>query len=235
MRVIRSLGLFLFISIGISACFNPPEYPVQPIIEFESVVYREYGTPFDSNFDSLILKIKFQDGDGDLGLDPSEINEPYNNKYYYQFGNGGPFLSYKDKRTNLNYDTLPEFIKPYNCINWEVIREDNIVKDTLYFQLNPNYYNITVDFFVKNFDGTYTEFDWTKEFDYPGCGGTFDGRFPILFKDKPGSPLEGTIKYGMGSTGFKALFSNKPLKLRIQIKDRALNKSQIIETPDFTL
>jgi len=234
MRLIRGLGLFLFISFGISACFNPPEYPVQPQIEFESVEYREFGTGFDAIFDSLILKIRFQDGDGDLGLNPSEISDPYNNKYFFRFSNGA-FLNYEDKRTNPNYDTLPEFIKPFNCINWEVTRENNIVKDTLYFQLNPNYYNITVDFLIKNFDGTYSEFDWTKEFDFPGCGGTFDGRFPILFKDKSGSPLEGTIKYGMGSTGFKALFSNKPLKLRIQIKDRALNKSQLIETPDFTL
>ena len=88
---------------------------------------------------------------------------------------------------------------------------------------------------VKNFDGSFTEFDLTKEFDYPSCGGTFDGRFPILFKDKPGTPLEGTIRYGMGSNAFKAFFSIKTLKLRIQIKDRALNKSSFIETAEFTL
>jgi hypothetical protein len=235
MRLIRGFGLFLFISIGAGACFTPPDYPVLPQIEFESIVYREYGTGFDGIADSLILKIKFKDGDGDLGLDPSEIAAPYNNKFYFRFSNG-KFLNYSDKRTNPNYDTLPEFFKPYNCINWDVIRENNLVKDTLYFQLNPDYYNITIDFLVKNADGkTYTEFDWTKEFDYPGCGGTYDGRFPILFKDKPGSPLEGTIRYGMGSTGFKALFSVKQIKLRIQIKDRALHKSNIIETPDFTL
>jgi hypothetical protein len=234
MRLIRGFGLFLFIGLGLSACFNPPEYPVQPQIEFESIVYREYGTGFDSEYDSLILTLKFKDGDGDLGLDPSEIAAPYNNKFYYRFADG-KFLNYADKRTNPNYDTLPEFIKPYNCINWDVIRENNLVKDTLYFELNPNYYNITIDFLVKNSDGSFTEYDLTKEFNYPGCGGTFDGRFPILFKDKPGTPLEGTIRYGMGSTAFKAFFSIKTLKLRIQIKDRALNKSSFIETTEFTL
>jgi hypothetical protein len=109
------------------------------------------------------------------------------------------------------------------------------VVDTLYFQLNPDYNNITVEFLVKNSDGTFTEFDWREAFNYPNCGISFDGRFPILFKDKPGAPLEGKIKYGMGSIGFKILFSTKTLKLRIQIKDRALNTSNFIETAEFTL
>jgi len=34
----------------------------------------------------------------------------------------------------------------------------------------------------------------------------------------------------MLSTGFKALFGGKKLKLSIQVKDRALNRSNIIET-----
>ncbi len=234
MHLIRGFGLFAIILIGVTACFNPPEFPIEPQIEFESIRYKEYGTGFDSNADSLILNLTFKDGDGDLGLDASEDAPPYNNKYYFVFPDG-KFITYKTKRTVAGYDTLPAFVKPYSCINWEIFRENSVVKDTLYFQLNPDYYNITIDFLIKNGDGTFSEFDLTKEFDYPFCGGTFDGRFPILFKDKPGAPLEGTIRYGMGSTGFKAFFSIKTLKLRIQIKDRALHKSNIIETPEFTL
>jgi hypothetical protein len=233
MHLIRGFGLFAIILIGVSACFNPPEFPVQPQIEFESIQYKEVGTGFDSEYDSLILTISFKDGDGDLGLDASEDAPPYNNKFYYVLN--GKYLNYATKRTNPNYDTLPDFVKPYNCINWEVYKENNIVKDTLYFELNPDYHNITVEFLVKNPDGTFTEFDWKEAFNYPNCGISFDGRFPILFKDQPGAPLEGKIRYGMGSIGFKILFSIKTLKLRIQIKDRALNKSNIIETPEFTL
>lgn len=234
MHLIRGFGLFAIISLGVSACFNPPEFPVEPQIEFQNIQYKEYGTGFDSNYDSLILTINFKDGDGDLGLDASEVQAPYNNKFYFVFPNG-KYITYQTKRTVLGYDTLPAFVKPYNCINWEVFRENNIVKDTLYFQLNPDYNNITVDFLVKNPDGTFTEFDWREEFNYPNCGISFDGRFPILYKDKSGAPLEGKIRYGMGSIGFKILFGIKTLKLRIQIKDRALNKSNIIETPEFTL
>jgi hypothetical protein len=234
MSLIRGFGLFVIISVFVSACFNPPEFPITPQIEFESVDYQEYGTGFDTEFDSIILKIRFKDGDGDLGLSGNETSPPYNNKFYFLLPDG-KFITYNTRRTNPNYDTLPAFVQPYNCINWEVFREDNIVVDTFYFQLNPDYYNITVDYLVKNPDGTFTEFDWTKEFNYPNCGISFDGRYPILYKDRPGAPLEGTIRYGMGSIGFKILFSIKTLKLRIQIKDRALNKSNIIETPEFTL
>ncbi len=234
MHLIRGFGLFAIILIGVTACFNPPEFPIEPQIEFLSIQYKEYGTGFDTNYDSLILTLSFKDGDGDLGLDASEDGSPYNNKFYFIQPNG-KYITYQTKRTVLGYDTLPAFVKPYNCINWEVYKENNIVKDTLYFELNPDYYNITVEFWVKNSDGTFTEFDFREAFNYPACGGTFDGRFPILYKDKPGAPLEGKIRYGMGSTGFKALFSIKTLKLKVQIKDRALNRSKVIETTEFTL
>ncbi|MDZ7646380.1 MAG: hypothetical protein U5K54_03920 [Cytophagales bacterium] len=65
---------FLFISLGLGGCFTPPEFPVQPQIEFESIVFKEYGSGFDAEADSLILVIAFRDGDGDLGLDPSELS-----------------------------------------------------------------------------------------------------------------------------------------------------------------
>jgi hypothetical protein len=239
MKVIRGLGLFAIILTGAGACFNPPDFPVTPQIEFESIRYKEVGTGSDAKFDSLILTVSFKDGDGNLGLAADEtgcVSEDicYNNKFYFKKISNGQFVTYKDKRTNPDFSTYPAFVKPFNCTNWEV-RTDKGVTDTLYFELNPNHYNIEVDFLVKNGDGSFTEFDWRTEFDYPNCGGTFDGRFPVLYKDEPGSPLEGKIRYGMVSPGFKALFSIKTLKLRVQIKDRALNKSNIVETAEFTL
>ncbi len=238
MQVIQRFCLFAIILTGASACFNPPDFPVTPQIEFESIRYKEVGTGSDAKFDSLILTVSFKDGDGDLGLAADEtgcVSEDicYNNKFYFIKANKKP-VNYKDKRTDPNFSSLPAFIKPFNCTNWEV-RTNNGVTDTLYFELNPNHYNIEVDFLVKNGDGTFTEFDWREEFDYPNCGGTFDGRFPILYKEETGSPLEGKIRYGMVSPGFKALFSIKTLKLRVQIKDRALNLSNIVETSEFTL
>jgi len=184
----------------------------------------------------------FRAENGDLGLlstgqTCSGTTVCYANRFHIlkREANVAKYITYKDRRTNPDYASLPAFSKPYNCINWNVIREENVVVDTVYFELNPDYSNIEVDFLVKNASGGFDEFDWMKEFNYPNCGISFDGRFPILFKDRTGSPLEGTIRYGLGSVGFKILFSTKTLKLRVQIKDRALNKSNVIETNEFTL
>lgn len=236
MSLIRSLIVFFVLGLIVSSCFDPPQYSPVPSIDFSNLKFKEVGDV--SEPDSLIISLNFKDGDGDIGLDASNFadqNIPYNNKYYFSFPDG-TLLNYKAKRTNPNYDTLPAFVKPFNCINWEIYSESQVVKDTLYFQLNPDHYNIFVVFLVKNPDGSFTEFDWREEFTYPNCGISFDGRFPVLSKDlSQQSPLEGTIRYGMVSTGFKILFSIKTLKLRIKIQDRALNKSNEIETPEFTL
>jgi len=245
--------------VGISAlflasCFDPPEYSNIPVIEFESVTYTD--VPSTSDPDSLILTIRFKDGDGDMGLDANNGNDtlyPYQSRtffdtvkntslgYYFPY-DGDAFITYRTWRTNrfgwkpkLAYDTLPEFKKPFNCVNWEIITIEGKV-DTFYFERNPNHHNISVDFLVKNNSGVFEEFDWTEEFAYPQCGITFDGRFPVLSKDLTrAAALDGKIRYAMASTGFLILFSVKTLKLRVTIMDRSLNQSNTVESPEFTL
>ena len=240
------VGLVGITGLFLASCFDPPNYSPIPTIEFESIIFKDVSNSSDP--DSLILAVRIKDGDGDLGLDandPTDTLFPYQsrtfmdtisrfNGYYYVYKDG-PFITYKTRRTNPDYDTLPAFVSPYNCVNWEIITIENKV-DTFYFQPNPNHHNIFVEYLVKNNDGIFTEFDWTKEFAYPQCGITFDGRFPILSKDlSQNAALDGRIRYGMASTGFLILFSIKTLKLRITIQDRSLHKSNIIETPEFRL
>jgi hypothetical protein len=236
---------------AIEACFDPPEYPVTPEIEFENIQFKDVADP---GFDSLILTISFKDGDGDLGLRGDELGcylvgadtICYNDKFTFLNQNGkkvknfvgveGTLITYETKRTDPNFSYLPDFLKPYNCINWDVIREEDIVTDTVYFELNPNHYNIFVEFHVKQNDGTFSLFDFQQEFSYPSCGGSFNGRFPILSKDLSREvPLEGTIRYAMQSSAFLLQFSIKTLKLRIRIQDRLLHTSNTIETPEFRL
>lgn len=224
--------------IFLASCFDPPTYSPIPSIEFDNIIFRDVADP--SAVDSLIVSVRFKDGDGDLGLDPSLRSDtlpPFNAKYYYLTPEG-TLVTYKTKRTDPRYDTLPAFVKPYNCINWEV-RSINKKLDTLYVEMNKDHYNFFVEFYIKNPDGSYRLFDWQTEFaNYPSCGETYNGRFPILAKNKDFSqktPLDGTIRYAMKSTGFLVLFSIKTLKLRITIQDRALNRSNTVETGDFTL
>jgi hypothetical protein len=109
-----------------------------------------------------------------------------------------------------------------------------ILRDTLYYQINKNHYNFDVDFLVKdpgnpNAVNGFVEYNWRKEW----CQQDLDGRFPIL-TDKEG-PLEGEIRYAMHSVGLRYIFTIKTLKLRIKIRDRALNESNTIFSKEFTL
>ena len=91
----------------LASCFDPPEYSNTPAIEFESVSFVDVSSPSDP--DSLILAVRFKDGDGDLGLDandPLDTLYPYQNRtffdtihnsnlgYYYAYKDG-PFITYK--------------------------------------------------------------------------------------------------------------------------------------------
>ena len=219
----------------LASCADPPQYSNLPIIEFDNIIYKN-----TTDADSLIITVKFRDGDGDLGIDPYELNPPFNPRFYFRLADGQPtiakdqpLITYLTKRTKPGYDTLPPFIKPYSCINWEITTNTSGKFDTLYFQLNNNHYNIFVDYFIKNNNGSFTKFDFQKEF----CT-TYNGRFPILSKDlSQKTPLDGSIRYSMVSTanGFLYQFCIKTLKLAVTIKDRTLNKSNTVETQEFTL
>jgi hypothetical protein len=102
------------------------------------------------------------------------------------------------------------------------------VVDFFYIRENPFHYNFKVEFLVKNNDGSFSPFDFRKEF----CE-TYDGRFPVISDDD--RALEGIINYSMVSGGFVPTFSIKTLKLAITIYDKALNASNRVETPEFTL
>jgi hypothetical protein len=288
MKLFKGLLFFVLITC-LGSCFNPPEFPVVPEIEFSKIEF------VDSDVDSLILTLKFRDGDGDLGLDNTEnyyLSDPFNINYFFQetgqvnpstgqmvldtittvtrsTSNGQQYdilditnpkqgkLVVPRTRKKAGYGWLPA----YNCADYEYIVDrkllidaaaasvldrkqmkidslmDPVTKRAAYYQIrdtfliavNPNHYNIEVDFFVKE-GNDFVEYDWRKEF----CTQSFDGRFPIL-SSKNGTALDGTLKYTMNSLGFIAIFSVKTLKLRIRIRDRALHTSRWIETGEFTL
>jgi hypothetical protein len=293
MKILKGLAFFLVFSV-LGSCFDPPEFPAVPEIEFERAVFVE--TPGSSEADSLVLYINFKDGDGDLGL-PSHgnVSDPYHPLNYFagtsitsqdtvlqslstanwdgvpytvlNGGGSGKLVTF-DLRENSNYNGLPAYIAPYKCTRYNVdtlaIEEqykaiiDNsyniidtavfrdfydpeklytfyYVADTFYIEPNPNYYNIEVDFF-KYDDATdsYVEFDWRNYSPDPNtCGQTYDSRFPVLSENS--TALDGTLTYAMRSIGFRKIFGTNILRLRIQIKDRALHLSNSITTPPFTL
>lgn len=236
--------------VTILSCVDEPTLSVVPQIKFNRIEFTESGTP--SSPDLLIVHLDFKDGDGDLGLLADQTDAPYNQATYF-YDTNGKLLTLRS-RSLPQYANLPPYENPYDCNNYTdpnqtlyfpadavdntfnivdtVIRNGITyygVKDLIYFENNPNHFNIRVDFLVRDASGTFTEFNWREEF----CNQTFDGRFPPM-RDEGGT-LEGTLSYTMNSIGFKNLFSVREIKLRITIKDRQLHESNTIETPPFTL
>lgn len=94
MKIIKGLAVFFVVWILFAACFSTPEFSNSPSISFDSKDNLLYFTPSPSDTssikDSLVFEIGFTDGDGDLGLDATTSDTPYNPKnYYLADGKGG--------------------------------------------------------------------------------------------------------------------------------------------------
>lgn len=288
MKVVKGLAILCFFSMLFGSCFDPPEFPSVPEIVFDQVVFCDVTD--NSKPDSLIIYIRFKDGDGDLGLDaqnPLFASKPFHYADFFQnlsgdftqvdvtagqiTGPGGTTfvdvfeiadpnageLVFPRTRNNPAYASL---LPLYSCSDYQyrefilhssdtavldkyskftdTLRNENgtyyMIRDTLYSVNNPNHYNIEIDFLIKEDPNNpdpakrFVEYDWWQE----RCS-TFDGRFPIL--SETNTALDGSLKYNMESRGFKILFGGKTMKLRVQVKDRALHKSNVVESPEFTL
>lgn len=109
--------------------------------------------------------------------------------------------------------------------------------DYFYATVNPDQYNYKAEFLIKsNQNNTFVPFNWRKEFctEFPTSGSDqINGRFTVLTEEE--RPLEGTLRYAMVSVGFPLILKDNQFQLKIQIQDRALNKSNVIETSPATL
>jgi hypothetical protein len=68
-----NIALFMLFSIGFAACVRPPDYPIEPRLEFvglskSTVLQDGLVGPRDTFF----LTVSFTDGDGDIGFQDSD-------------------------------------------------------------------------------------------------------------------------------------------------------------------
>lgn len=217
MRFKSQLGLF-FLLVASFACVNPPEnFPTVPQITFESLEYVSTAGP-----DSLIVDVKFQDAEGDLGLSATDINPPFN-AVDYQRNPAGNLITYANR---------PPQAPAYNPVDWVIdpIINNQVVKDTIWVKQNPNQYNIFVRFYIKR-NGKFTEFKWSD----PPFYTTFNGRFPRILTTEEGQAVEGNIRYGMLSSGWQSIFRTDTIRVDVEIQDRELNRSNQVSSPEVTL
>lgn len=239
-------SFFLTLVALLNSCYRAPEFPRTPSISFTSTTVRDQVQYFDNlvNGDSLVINIRIQDGNGDIGLSANEISPPYQPIIYYDSTTGETYDAFNPElplikygyidngvaiRTTLN-DTIPNYEFPYTILNYDTIKvEDKL--NIYYIQSNPDNKNIHISFFIK--DNAQDEFEHFRIEEL--TGGNYDARIPPLSEDE--TPLESTLSYSMVAilNPFKSLFKDKIMKLRIKIKDHELNTSNTIETESFTL
>lgn len=225
-----------------SGCIPTQEFPITPKIEFSNVYF------VDSNTDSLVVTLQFQDGDGDLGIRNNQNAYPFHQYNFYSAETGEELnalatrtrtnvdiskaIHYKHKRTG-QIDSLPPFTDPYTCTRWlsEPLIGGVKYPDTLYFQRNQNHYNIFITFLLRDPQGNFEEFNW----DMIGCGVNYNGRFPVMVDDDKEKAIEGTLTYKIQGAVLGNILERKIIKLRIYIQDRALHKSNVVESPEFIL
>lgn len=238
--MLRKYSLLLIIGIILSGCIERPNFPVVPQITYNDIYFVDAAT------DSLVISLDFEDGDGDLGLSSSQTEFPFH-QYNFYSAITGEELNRKANRTGLpvnlgesinfqdfatgEIDTLPPIRRSANCPDtydphWLFLGET--LGDTIYYQNNIYHNNIYVTFLTRDPQGTFEEFDF-------GCGVSYNGRFPVLIDQDREKAVEGTLTYKMQGVVLGDILSRKIVKLRVYIFDRALHRSNIIETPEFIL
>lgn len=107
------VGLLTFFLAG---CYKEPSFPAEPSIEFADITKAIRIDQFTgANKDSVVLSIKFRDGDGDLGLNEQEkadaqLVEKYNyvvkpfRKKRGKFEEYKPFIPYSGFFSRLKND-----------------------------------------------------------------------------------------------------------------------------------
>ncbi len=244
----------LTLVLSLLGCNRPPDLPDTPVISFNDIAF-EVTTVFIGSvpIETTTLKLTFNvaDGDGDIGLDGAESGRPYN-EFDFVTNPDGSIVEFGERPGDPPFTCLDYLIEAPQGVPDDATfdyNQDGDTKDTLYVDFNENRHNIFVDFFIKQPDGSFVESDvraWPPGSDneVTFCNSeTFDGRIPCLSaEDEPcdfirstNRPIEGTITYDMQSSGFLPIFRAETIKLVFQIQDRALNKSNIVETPEFTL
>ncbi len=231
----------MLVAAFITSCNRPPDLSIIPAIAFEDIEFNivNPGDPlFESN--TLTLSINIEDGDGDLGLGPDEVDFPYNTFDLVRDDNGIA-IEFGDRPGD------PIF----TCDNYAIedreetdLNFDGDFADTVLINTNVNQFNIYVDFFRK-VNGTFEVFDFRALPPNAAtlCGTSFNGRFPCLSaQDGPCDfirdnrrPIKGTLNYDIESSLFLPIFRTDTLMLKVRVIDRGLHQSNEIETPEFTL
>jgi len=130
----------------ISSCIKQEEFSDIP-----EITYRQFTTIFDTSQYAVrgVLRFDFQDGDGDIGINPGDTFPPYNRAgdYYYNL-----VIQYFEKRDSGYVEVI---LDPPLSARIPVLNPDypgkaikGFIADTLFMDPSPAYDTIRLEFFI---------------------------------------------------------------------------------------
>lgn len=213
----RFTGIILCVITFVLGCDRSPEYPAQPVIQFENIRRFVIKNPYTlSQTDSIIITVRFEDGDGDLGLSAQDTHYPYQ-AYDFVLDNDGNILKLSSSGGSESYNPCYYIIGNYAGINKGV--------DTFRVKYNPDHFNFFVDMWIKE-GGSFRRYDT--------CYSPLNGRFPLLAPRNYEGPIDGELSLTISDQPWLAeILNGKIVKFQIYIQDRALHKSNVVETSEI--
>lgn len=154
----------IFASIGVlfllSSCFKKDDFESTPEIEFQS---------FDIFGDTAVLTISFQDGEGDIGLEPDQLEPPFdlNSPYHHNL-----FLKYYEKVDGQGWqpglDLTGQPIVFRNRLRPIFTGKPKSIKGTIQYTIEPIFYNLisadndTIKYEIMLVDRALNESNWIE-------------------------------------------------------------------------
>jgi hypothetical protein len=239
----RSFWFVCYVAASILVSCQSPTEVVSPIPAIEVVDFR-FGSGGSILADTLQIKFKITDGDGNMGEESTTV-DGYRTVFDKKTGQFVPYaddstnlIQYRDRRTN---DTLPAL----GCGHWFVTYGNGIIaSDTIYYQYNRNYFNFQADLYYQD-GANWVQYDPLTSFSFPNCFIVFaDGLIPPLQGNVSAGPFTytprlfihgGLMTYSLTSALFKLMFGGKNIKIKFHVRDRAMNNSNIAETPTLMM
>lgn len=113
MKLYTKISLFLLVLLfgGLTGCVKEEQYPVIPEIGFQS--YATY-TSIDGKDSLGLVTIWYKDGDGNIGLYPSDTVEPLKYNFYLKFLQqiDGQMVEVQPVDTNVNFNARIPLLTP---------------------------------------------------------------------------------------------------------------------------
>lgn len=141
-----------------------------------------------------------------------------------------PFFLAKDTANQSNvYNDGPK--PPLSCENYFT---DAISGKDFYVRRNETVFNLIIRYF-KKINGVYQETNPANWNDFVSYKCVEHAKIPIIDPSKMGEAFLGQFDYRYTQIGLKTILALDTFKVQMYVYDRSLNKSNVVESPDYVL